>query len=122
MEHEGVKTTPHVLGPLAVRPPHIAASKFAGDGGPKNCLKIGNPLSAARNMSVETIGQGEDGSSHAVVVGITDSLLTRKEWKRHCHGRRRRWGANGISFFVLRALHGPLAAAPLQKRELGGNI
>jgi hypothetical protein len=57
MEHEGENTIPHVLGPLAVRPPHIVASKCAGDGGPKNHLEISNPLSAARNMSVETIGQ-----------------------------------------------------------------
>jgi hypothetical protein len=99
MEHEGEKTILRVLGPpLAVRPPHIAASKCAGDGGPKNCIKIGTPLSAARNMSVETIGQGEDGSSHVVVAGIADPLLTRKEWKRHCRGRRRRrCGARGIS-------------------------
>jgi hypothetical protein len=33
---------------------------------------------------------------------LADPLLTRKEWKRHCHGRRRRCGAHGISFFVLR--------------------
>ena len=96
MEHEGEKTIPHVLGPLAVRPPHIVASKCASDGDPKNCLKIGTPHSSARNMSAKTIGQGEDGSSHVVVVGIADPLLTRKEWKRHCRGRRRRCGAHGI--------------------------
>jgi len=70
MVHEGVKKIPHVLGSLAVRPPHIAARKCAGDGGPKNCLEIGNPLPAARNMSFETIDLGEDGSSHFVVAGI----------------------------------------------------
>ena len=111
MEQEGENRIPHVLGPLAVQPPHIAASKCAGDRGPKNCLETGNPLSAASNMSVETIGQGEDGSSHAMVVGITDPLLTRKEWKRHCCGRRRRCRAHGISFVLC---YRPLAAAPLE--------
>jgi hypothetical protein len=119
MEHEGEKTIPHVLGSLAVQPPRIVASKCAGDGGPKNCLEIGNPLSAARNMSIETIGQGEDGSSHVMVAGIADPLLTRKEWNRHCCGRRRRCRAHKISF-VLR--YRPLVAAPLQKKEFGGKI
>jgi hypothetical protein len=103
MEHEGVTTIPHVLGPLAVRPPHIAASKCAGEGGPKNRLEIGNPLPAARNMSFETIGQGEDGSSHFVVAGIAYPLLTRKEWKKRRHhgcGRRRRCGAHEITVLL----------------------
>ena len=94
---------PHVLGPLAVQPPHIAASKCAGEGGPKNRLEIGNPLPAARNMSFETIGQGEDGSSHFVVAGIAYPLLTRKEWKkrrRHGRGRRRRCGAHEITVLL----------------------
>jgi hypothetical protein len=44
-----------------------------------------------RNMSFETIGQGEDGSSHFAVAGIAYLLLTGKEWKmRHRHGRGRR--------------------------------
>jgi hypothetical protein len=103
MEHEGVKTTPHVLGPLAVRPPHIAASKCAGEGGPKNRLEIGNPLPVARNMSFKTIRQGEDVSSHFVVAGIAYPLLTRKEWKkrrRHGRGRRRRCGAHEITVLL----------------------
>ena len=94
---------PHVHGPLAVRPPHIAASKCAGEGGPKNCLEIDNPLPAARNMSFETISQGEDGSSHFVVAGIAYTLLTRKEWKkrrRHGRGRRRRCGAHEITVLL----------------------
>jgi hypothetical protein len=118
MEHEGVKTIPHVLGPLAVRPPHIAASKCAGEGGPKNRLEIGNPLPAARNMSFETIGQGEDGSSHFVVAGIAYPLLTRKEWKkrrRHGRGRRRRCGAHEITV-LLELLHQSFVLFASKKR------
>jgi hypothetical protein len=54
-------------------------------------------------MSFETIGQGEDGSSHFVVAGIAYPLLTRKEWKKRRHhgrGRRRRCGAHEITVLL----------------------